>query len=200
MSSEPVDVLSFWFGPRGLEEGSDQATMARWFTKDPAFDEEIRSRFGGLYEQARAGALDGWAVDPTGRLALVIVLDQFPRNMFRGTGRMFESDAKALRLAREGIVLGHDQALGPDPRSFLYMPLMHAEDLPTQEECVELFGQLRDETSGTARERAALSLDFARRHRDIVKRFGHFPHRNALLGRDSSPEERAFLEQPGSSF
>lgn len=194
------EVLVFWFGKEGLENGVDKATSERWFTKNEAFDEEIRTRFGATYEKARAGALDGWAQSARGRLALVILLDQFSRNMFRGSGRMFESDDQALALANEGIERGDDRRVGVDGRSFFYMPLMHAEDLETQERCVALFTAMRDELDGEAKANAAYSLDYAVRHRDIVKRFGHFPHRNALVGRASTPEEVEFLKQPGSSF
>lgn len=195
------EVLTFWFGERGLEDGVDEATASRWFkSKSDAFDEEIRSRFGAVYEKAKAGSLDDWASSPRGRLALLLLLDQFSRNMFRGSGRMFESDAKALSLALEGLALGHDRAVGVDGRKFFYMPLMHAEDLPNQERCISLFEEMRDELDGKARESAAESVGFAVRHRDIIKRFGRFPHRNEMLGRASTPEEIEFLKQPGSSF
>lgn len=194
------EVLSFWFGGQGLDTGVDGATAARWFQKNDAFDEAIRTQFGATYEAARGGGLDAWAHSPRGRLALLVVLDQFPRNMFRGSGRMFESDARALRQAEEAIAQGEDRLFRPEGRSFFYMPLMHAESLPAQERCVALFTALRDELEGAARDNAALSLDFAVRHRDIVARFGRFPHRNEALGRMSTPEESAFLQQPGSSF
>lgn len=194
------EILTFWFGERGLEDGVDEATATRWFTKSDAFDDEIRSRFGELYEKAKSGALDGWASSPRGRLALLILLDQFTRNMFRGSGRMFEADAKALSLAHEGLALGQDRAVGVDGRKFFYMPMMHAEDLPNQERCIELFEEMRDELDGKAREDAARSVGFAVRHRDIIERFGRFPHRNEMLGRTSTPEELEFLKQPGSSF
>jgi len=193
-------VLTFWFGEEGPEAVAPDATAARWFQKDEAFDETIRTRFGDLYEAARTGALDGWASTARGRLALLIVLDQFPRNLFRGTRRAFESDARALALASEGVALGHDRAFAVDGRSFFYMPLMHAEDRLAQQRCVDLFTALRDEMQGVARDRAERSLDFAIRHRDIVERFGRFPHRNQALGRTSTPEELAFLKEPGSSF
>ena len=172
-------VLDFWFSH------SD-----RWWDKDPAFDAEIRDRFGALHAEIEAGEHEAWRATPRGALAYVIVLDQFSRNMFRDTPRMFASDRQALGAAREALARGDAQALGPDERSFLYMPLMHSEDLADQERCVELFRELGN----------AYSLDFAEQHLAIIRRFGRFPHRNQILGRASTPEEREFLTQPNSSF
>jgi uncharacterized protein (DUF924 family) len=172
------DVLSFWF-----------ADASRWFKKDRAFDAEIRERFGALHEALERGEHEAWLDSPRGALAYVIVLDQFSRNMFRGTARSFASDARALKAACAALDRGFDRELSPPERGFLYMPLMHSEALADQERCVELF-----------RPEGAERLRYAEMHRDIVRRFGRFPHRNEILGRPSTPEEIEFLKQPGSSF
>jgi uncharacterized protein (DUF924 family) len=174
-------VIAFWFVPGG---------DARWFAADPAFDEEIRSRFGALVEQALAGDLADWTASARGALALCLVLDQFPRNIWRGSPRAFSCDAMARSVARDAIAAGHDRELPPDQRAFLYLPLEHSEDLADQDACVALLRALGD----------SRLLDYAQRHRDIVARFGRFPHRNAVLGRTSTAEESEFLQQPGSSF
>ena len=137
---------------------------------------------------------------PRGRLAYVIVLDQLSRNMFRNSARAFEGDEQALEAAERGIELGHDRALRGDERVFLYMPFQHAESLAVQERGVALYRAFRDETHGALREHLTENVSFAERHRDIIAQWGRFPHRNAVLGRESSAEERDFLEQPGSSF
>ena len=174
------DVVAFWF---------DELEPKQHWVKDPALDEAIRARFLPTYEAAVAGELEGWLDEPNSCLAYVIVLDQFSRNMFRGTGRMFAADEQARRATERALERGYDRQLPEARRSFLYMPLMHSEDLADQDRCVELF-----EAQGGD------SASFARAHRDIIARWGRFPHRNALLGRTSTPEELAFLEQPGSSF
>lgn len=176
----PEDVVAYWFGQ----------PQARQFQKDPAFDQEIRDRFETLHRALGMGEHDDWRAAPRGRLAAIIVLDQFSRNMFRDTARMFESDERALELTLEGLARRDDQALTEAERMFFYMPLMHAEDLPLQERAVDLFTALGN----------ANATKFAIAHRDIVQRFGRFPHRNAVLGRTSTPEELAFLDGPGSSF
>ena len=193
-------VLDFWFGELDDEGNADKAHIERWFTSDPAFDAECRARFSDLHEAVAAGEREAWLEAPRGRLAYVIVLDQLSRNMFRGTAKMFAYDARSLRAAEAGVAAGEDRRLAFAERGFLYMPLMHAEDAAAQARCVALFEALRDEVSGERRRRAAMSLDFAEQHRAIIERFGRFPHRNATLGRASTPEELAFLEQPGSSF
>jgi len=172
------DVLSFWFADPG-----------RWWKKDPAFDAEIRDRFLALHDAVERGERDDWLETPRGALAHVIVLDQFSRNMFRDSARMFESDARALGAARRALERGFDRGLSGDERMFLCMPFMHSEDIADQDRCVGLFG-------------SALQgyLRYAEQHRDIIRRFGRFPHRNALLARQSTPEELEFLKQSGSSF
>ncbi len=182
------DVLAFWFG--------DERGHARpeWFRKDAAFDDEIRARFGELHGAASRRERDSWRMSPEPMLALVIVLDQFSRNLYRGDARAFAQDAHARECAKEAIARGDDLALLPVERQFLYLPLEHSEDPRDQEECVERMRSLDafEETRGLS--------DWAVRHRDIIRRFGRFPNRNAALGRDSTAEEVEFLRQPGSGF
>jgi len=189
-------VLQFWFGPLLPDGTVAKDKSARWWRKDPAFDELVRSEFSADIERAARGELDSWKATPRGRLALVILLDQFSRNVYRDTPGAFANDARALLLAQEGIELGHDRELGRNERAFAYMPLVHAEDAAIQERGVEAFARANEELGGPFE----LYLEFAKRHRDIVLRFGRFPHRNAILGRQSTPEEVEFLKQPGSSF
>jgi uncharacterized protein (DUF924 family) len=175
------ELLAFWFAP---------GTKPRWFAKDGAFDAELRDRFGPLAAAAAEGRLARRAGTPRGALGLVLLLDQLPRNLHRGDPRAFAQDEKARAVASAALAAGHDAALGPDERLFLYLPFEHSEDLADQERAVELFGRLGDPEL----------LGYAVRHRDIVARFGRFPHRNAVLGRPSTAEELAFLEGPNSSF
>ncbi len=170
-----AEVLDFWF--------SDQM-QPYWFAKSDQIDAQIGQRFADTYQAAHDGQLDGWIKDADSALALCIVLDQFPRNMFRGSPRSFESNRIALDHARKALELGHDQAQDPTRRQFFYLPFMHSEDLADQTTSVRLYEDLGNQHS----------LHFAREHRDIVERFGRFPHRNAVLGRDSTPEEAVFLE------
>lgn len=182
-----AEVLSFWFG--------DKLEMRKvWFTKNSDFDAEVRSRFLPLYEQAASDQLDGWIDSPEGCLALVIVLDQFPRNMFRGTARSFATDPKALEIAKSAIAQQFDQQFPPVQRFFLYLPLEHSENLDDQTESVRLYEQFRDNPE------LKDTYDYAIRHRDVIERFGRFPHRNQILDRPSTLEEIEFLKQPGSSF
>ncbi len=186
------EVLAFWFGsPDSPELGRPRKC---WFEKSAAFDAEVRARFLGLYERAAAGDLGLWQCTPLSALALAVVLDQFPRNMFRGEARAFAADTLALRVGRGIVELGFDAVLRPVERWFAYLPFEHAEDLAVQRRSLALFGALAQdrESAGTA--------DYALRHHDIIARFGRFPHRNAILGRESTPEEVEFLGQPGSSF
>lgn len=194
------DILDFWFGSLDQDGCADSEHSARWWKKDAAFDEEIGRRFGRVYRSIRAGELDGWLTEPRGRLAQVIALDQFSRNMFRGTPDSFAGDPRAREIALDALRHGDDSALPRDQRFFLYMPLMHSEDLALQDRMIELFTALRDSAPPALREKSAGYLKYAEMHRDIIRRFGRFPHRNAILGRPSSREELAFLEQPGSSF
>ncbi len=194
------EILAFWLGELDADGLATPATFERWWKKDPAFDDEIRRRFGAEHAAVAAGRREAWRTTPRGRLAEVVVLDQFSRNLFRDTARMFAWDATALALAGQSVSLGDESALATDERVFLYMPWMHSESLRDQERCLELFEGLAGSRTGAARARVEGNLRFARAHRDVIARFGRFPHRNALLGRASTPEELAFLAQPGSSF
>jgi uncharacterized protein (DUF924 family) len=194
------DIIRFWFGPLDGHGCADAVHSARWWKKDPAFDEEIRRRFTEVHRAVRARELDDWLGSARGRLAQIIVLDQFSRNMFRDSPAAYSCDPRALQLTLDGLDRGDDGALPRDMRAFFYMPLQHAEDLAMQESAVALFTELRDHAPPALREKYAYYLSYAEKHRDIVARFGRFPHRNAILGRPSSDEELAFLEQPGSSF
>lgn len=197
---DPEVILRFWFAELDELGRASEATQARWWSKDPAFDAEIRQRFGATHAAAASGELDSWLDAPHSRLAYIVVLDQFSRNMFRDTAGMFATDDKALRAALSGVDAGMDKQLRLDERGMFYMPLMHSEDLAIQERCIELFQQLANEVTGSARASMLSRVGFAERHRDIVKKFGRFPHRNALLGRESTPDELDFLAGPGSSF
>lgn len=195
LPAEAAAVLDYWFGPP--DDPGHRQPRAAWFRKDPAFDAEIARRFGPLVERALAGDLDDWADPARPRVALarVIVLDQFPRNLFRGQARAFAGDARALAGAQALVASGQDRALSGVQRQFVYLPFEHAEDLAHQHTALRLFGAL-------AGDEPALGdlVVWAQRHLDIVARFGRFPHRNAALGRPDTPEERAFLQTPGSGF
>lgn len=173
------DVLAFWF---------EEIEPKQWWGKDTAFDGLIRRRFAETHAQAAAGELSGWRRSPDGRLAEVIVLDQFSRNMFRGTARSFHFDALALVLAQEAVAAGADLELPPDRRAFLYMPFMHSESRLIHRQALALFEAL------------GRHVDFEKKHKAIIDRFGRYPHRNAILGRPSSDDEIAFLATPGSAF
>ncbi|NJM34728.1 MAG: DUF924 family protein [Rhodomicrobium sp.] len=162
------------------------AGQERWFAKDAEFDRQFRERFLAAHEAAVRGELDGWLGSPMGALALVLLLDQFPRNVFRGSPRMYATDAKARRIADQAIAAGHDMATEPALRLFFYLPFSHSEALADQERAVALVHPLGEP-----------SLSHATHHRDIVKRFGRFPHRNAILGRAMTPEEQRFLDEGG---
>ena len=193
MDAQAQAVLDFWFlAPDNPGHGQSRA---EWFRKDDAFDAQIRERFGALIDTAIDGGLRDWAATPRGALALILVLDQFTRNVYRDTPRAFAGDAQALELAIALTQDGQDQQLEPTLRAFAYMPFEHAEDLAMQARAVELFQLLTQ-----SREGFESMLDYAQRHQEVIARFGRFPHRNAILGRDSTPEELAFLQQPGSRF
>jgi uncharacterized protein (DUF924 family) len=184
------DVLDFWFG-RPEDPGYGEFREA-WFRKDPEFDREVRDRFEELYEDAAAGRLDSWREEPESCLALVILLDQFPRNMFRGDPKTYATDERALEVSRHALDNAFDRELPPFMRHFLYMPFMHSEDLEVQRRSVELFDRLAADGPDLT--------DYAVGHFEIVDRFGRFPHRNEVLGRATTPEEAEFLTQPGSSY
>jgi uncharacterized protein (DUF924 family) len=167
-------LLDYWYSPR---------ISKHWFASTPALDEEIRQRYEALWRRAAAGELDGWASSPEGALALAIVLDQLPLNMYRGKPMAFATEQNAVAVAKQAVAQGLDQLLPNDRRVFLYMPLMHSENLDDQNQSVTLFQQ-----NGLA-----ANLPFAEHHRGIVRRFGRFPHRNAILNRESTPDEIAYL-------
>jgi uncharacterized protein (DUF924 family) len=169
-----AEIVSFW-----VEAGPD-----KWFAQDESFDQAIRSRFLPTYEAGANDELAAWEESADGALALVLLLDQFPRNMFRGSARAFATDALARAVADRALSRGFDRATDPAMRSFLYLPFMHSEALIDQDRCVRLYEALGD----------AENLRYAREHRDVVQRFGRFPHRNDALGRDTTPAERTFLE------
>lgn len=171
-------MIAFW----------QDAGPSRWFKKDEAFDREFRERFIAAHEAAARGELDAWQSGAEGALALCILLDQFPRNAFRGTARMFATDAKAREVARGAVDAGLDAQVDEALRQFFYLPFMHSERLQDQELCVALTSRLGED-----------SLRYARMHRDIIARFGRFPHRNPVLGRATTPQEQAFLDAGGFS-
>lgn len=181
MSAHPADIIGFWrdAGPK------------KWFAKDEAFDDAIRLTFEAVHHGAARGDYDGWIDTPDGAIALVILLDQFPRNLYRGSAHAFATDPLARRAARAAIAAGHDRAVEPAFRAFFYLPLMHSEDLADQDLGVELH-----EAMGRER-REPDAAKWALEHRDIVARFGRFPHRNRALGRETTTEEQAFLDAGG---
>jgi len=189
-------VLSFWIGTLDATGEPPPGQSKLWYSKDAEFDARIQNEFGADLERAARGELEEWKSTPRGRLALVILLDQFSRNLNRGKASAFANDARALALAREGIERGEDRMLAAVERQFLYMPLMHAEDRDAQNLCLDVFRRASAEMGG----KLDGVIHYAERHRDIVARFGRFPHRNETLGRESTPEELEFLKQPGSSF
>lgn len=182
------EVLEFWFGTEG-------AVRPEWFRKDAAFDAEILRRFGPLIDEAVGGGLADWQFDARSALARIVLLDQFTRNTRRNQADAFAGDALALAAARQMVTSGQDLALTPVQRCFVYLPFEHSESLDAQDESIRLFTAL----SAHVPDQMGL-LDYARRHRAIVERFGRFPHRNAALARPSTPEEFEFLKQPGSGF
>ena len=172
----PAEVVSFWrdAGPK------------RWFSKDAGFDDDIRRRFLGRHEDAAAGRLSLWETTAEGTLALLILLDQFPRNMFRGQARCYATDPLARQVANRALKCGYDQDVPEAERGFFFLPFMHSEDMADQKRSVALY-----------REASDANLSYAERHADIIRRFGRFPHRNALLGRATTPEEQAYLDAGG---
>ena len=190
--SQADAILEFWFGkPDEADYGKSRKV---WFTKNPEFDDEVRSRFLNVHNQAAAGELDDWKTTPQGCLALIILLDQFPRNMFRGQPQAFATDSQALAYAKHAVTQGFDKELPKLQRWFVYLPFEHSENLAAQRQCVELCEQMDDDLD--TRE----AIDYAYRHLRVIERFGRFPHRNQILGRETTPEEAEFLKQPGSSF
>lgn len=184
-------VLDFWFGDRPC-----RSYRPAWFEKNAAFDAECRERFLPDVQFALAGGHGGWAATPDGTLALLILLDQLPRNLYRGTARAFAGDRRALEIARQAVADGRDQALSPVERVFVYLPFEHSENLADQRRCLALTAALRDGAGGFL----DMAHDYAVKHFEVIRAFGRFPHRNQALGRVTTPAEARFLSQPGSSF
>ena len=176
------DIITFWF---------DEIAPKQWWEKSDAFDVQIKERFSATHKAAAAGELWRWRASAQGRLAEIIVLDQFSRNMYRDTQQAFAYDGLALALAQHAVQLGIDRGLSTSEKAFLYLPYMHSESLEIHEEAVRLY---------SLDEGLAFNLDFEHKHKVIIEKFGRYPHRNAILGRVSTPEEVSFLQEPGSSF
>jgi uncharacterized protein (DUF924 family) len=191
-------VLDFWFGDAIRDAGTLEDRMRYWF--GDTHDEEIRERLGDLARRAAEGELAAWADSPRRRLALILLLDQVPRNLHRGTALAFAQDEQALALALSGMQVGADAALDPLERMFFYMPLQHAESRDVQDESVAAFRRLAAEAPEELREGFGAALRYAELHRSLIERFGRFPHRNRVLGRESTPDEIAFLESGAERF
>ena len=200
MSDRVEEILDFWFGELNELGCASPNQRKTWWTKSDSFDEAIRAQFLGDYEAIVAGDRETWRSSARGTLAYIIVLDQFSRNMFRGTPKMFDADALAREACCEGIDSGFDQELAFDERVFFYLPLEHSEANHDQERCHELFSRLCETAPEALKGDADYYLDFAKSHKAIIDRFGRYPHRNEILGRASSEEEIEFLKEPGSSF
>lgn len=200
---EALEVRRFWFGRLPLKPEGVPARLALWFgarEEEERTDELVRTRFGDLVERAAAGGLAAWADSPRRRLSLILLLDQFPRHVYRGTERAFATDREALALTLSGMQSAADAALTPVERIFFYMPLQHAELRDAQEESVTAYRRLLNEAPDELKALFASSLESAELHRAIVARFGRFPHRNRVLGRPNSPEEEEYLREGGQSF
>lgn len=199
---KPADILAFWIGDASHSGEAAAEKNKIWFGKSPELDEEIRERFLTLLETLAAGPLaQEWAAKgPRERLAAIIVLDQFSRNMFRDSPRSFSQDMLALRLCKEGLALREDLSLSEAERMFFYLPLEHSEDVGDQSRSVEMFAALRRDAREDFQKLTESVLEYAYAHQSVVDRFGHFPHRNEVVARESTPEEVAYLAKPGSGF
>lgn len=193
-------VHEFWFGTHPDDALVAQMQTSLWWSKKTCIDHQIRDRFADLVELAGQGRLDGWNGSPVSTLALILLTDQFPRNIYRDTAQAFQYDAIALKTCLDGLDKGFDGLLRPIERVFFYLPLEHAESLDLQERSVALFTRLCRQVPAHWSPVFDGFLDYAIRHRDIIERFGRFPHRNPILGRAASAEEIQFMKQPGSSF
>lgn len=183
MRDTKQEVISFWF---------EETMPQQWFQKNNNFDEEIRDRFLTTYEMARKDLCNDWAKDSDGVLALCLVLDQFPRNMFRGQEKMFHTDDKILLIVKEALYKGYDALLNPVKRKFMYMPFMHSENIQDQRKSVSLFETMKNDDP--------LSYEYAIKHMEVIDKFGRFPHRNDILNRESTAEELKYLSLPGAGF
>lgn len=196
----PDTILEFWFG-NNVDDAAIAAERSKlWWLKRDETDFAIRQRFEALTRKAAQHELDAWAESPRGRLALIILTDQFPRNMYRNTPESFAYDEMARAWCKEGLRINAHRALRPIERVFFYLPLEHSESMDDQEQAVALFRVLAEDSGAQGREVFAGFLDYAVRHREVIARFGRFPHRNHILGRESTEDEIAFLKEPGSSF
>ena len=200
------EVLNFWFGARPYGALQVRQRARLWFGEStspeltPQTDELVRERFGDLIGQAADGGLRAWESGPRRRLALILLLDQFPRNIHRGTPRAFAQDRRALELTLDGMQIGGDATLDPVERIFFYMPLMHAENLDVQDEGIAAFARLRAEAPADLEDFFEASLESAREHRELIARYARFPHRNRILGREDTEEERRWLASKGNDF
>ncbi|MBF2065589.1 MAG: DUF924 domain-containing protein [Calothrix sp. C42_A2020_038] len=190
--SQVNEIIDFWFG--SCTDAGYGKPREVWFSKELDFDQTIRTRFLKDYEKAALGYLDDWKAAPLSSLALILLLDQFPRNMFRGTSEAFATDWEALSVAQHAIKQGYDRSLLPVQRWFIYLPFEHSENIEHQRCSVELFKQLSDDAD------SANAIQYAIQHMEVIERFGRFPHRNAILGRTSTTEEKEFLKQPGQEL
>ncbi len=193
-------ILEFWFGRATSNQAIAQQQASLWWSKNPAVDAAMRTEFASWVDAAAQGNLADWQQDAESYLALIVLLDQFPRNIYRATPQAFAYDQLALQLSQQGVALGLHQKLSAIQRVFFYLPLEHAEELAAQDQAIHLFTQLELNVSADEQKLFAGYTEFARKHQQIIARFGRFPHRNAILGRASSAEELAFLQQPGSAF
>jgi uncharacterized protein (DUF924 family) len=199
--NEAEQVLDFWFGASAADGSLDPAKQKMWFGDGRKYDAEIREKFGALHERASRGKLDAeWGASARGRMALIVLLDQMSRHIHRDTPRAFAQDAAAQKLAVDGVNRKMDLELIPAQRSFFYLPFEHAEDIELQRLGLRCFEALARGAAAAVKKHYDSFHDYARRHHDIIERFGRFPHRNAILGRASTPAEIEFLKQPGSSF
>jgi uncharacterized protein (DUF924 family) len=194
------DILRFWFGDAGSDGAVAESHMKVWFEKNETFDALIRENFLSRILQAGRFELSSWMEHPAGSLALILLCDQFPRNAFRGTALSFALDFIALQAASHALEKSFDLQVGPVQRAFFYLPLEHAEHLEAQKRSVEKFETLALELPPEKKELGKMYLDYAVRHREIIERFGRFPHRNVILGRESTPAEVEILKEPGSGF
>ena len=200
MTYDCNELLTFWFGPRPKKAADLAARMGVWFGNNADFDRELVERFVDLAHAAAAGELDEWAFEPRRRLALILALDQLPRNIHRGDALAFAHDNKALALTLDGLSSGMDRKLANLERLFFYMPLQHSEDVEIQATAVAVYEQLMLDADKLEKDALATAFDFAQQHRDLVQRFGRFPHRNAMLGREATPAETEFLASGGATF
>ena len=200
IDQQASEILQYWFGDDGGNDKLIEQRSQFWFGKSEQTDREIKSRFQDDVERLIAGNFDHWLVQPEGRLACIILIDQFCRQIYRDTAQAFKYDSLALSYCLDGIMLKHDVSLTRPQRSFYYLPLEHSESLEDQDLSVAKFQALADDAPIANKPAYEYTLDYALRHRQVIERFGRFPHRNRILGRPSAPEETEFLKQPGSSF